>query len=43
MGNNEEAQGGGSLVMTRCFGENFNTNATNKCVMGVNPWESLGI
>ena len=28
--------------MTCCLGENFNINATKKCVMGVQPWESMG-
>ena len=28
--------------MNCCFGENFNINATKKCVMGVQPWESMG-
>ena len=42
MGNNEEAYGEGSLVMTHCFGETYNINATKKSVMGVHPWESLG-
>ena len=25
-----------------CFGETYKINATKKCVMGVQPWESLG-
>ena len=28
--------------MTHFFGETFNINATNKCVMGLHPLESLG-
>ena len=45
MGNNEEAQDeGDSLAETRCFGEELTTfKATKIYVMGVRPWDSLGL